>query len=100
VWLGDGVLDFGFAGSEYLEELHWSPERLTTVSQVDNLTLHTNWTAQESTGVGGTNYIDLLFGAKFALAERCALGGSVSVPITSDGVRPAATGTLAFEWYF
>jgi hypothetical protein len=48
----------------------------------------------------GTNYIDLLIGMKVEIARDTVLGGTVNVPVTSDGLRADAVGTVGVEYYF
>lgn len=115
LWMGEGMIDAGVGGSHYLEELDWSPATIRTSIPPSGSAeaLDIDWIAQSSTGVGGTNYIDFLAGVKVCAwegrllgspekgsPERLLLGGSASVPITGDGLRPTATGTVALEYYF
>ncbi len=44
----------------------------------------------------GKNLVDFLWGVHVRVAESVALPGTVVVPLTSDGFRPAAAG--AIEW--
>lgn len=41
----------------------------------------------------------LVFGVSFALTPNLVLSGVANVPVTPDGFRPEAAGTLAIEGY-
>jgi hypothetical protein len=48
----------------------------------------------------GDDLIDFVLGLKYEALSDLVLVGNVSVPLTSDGFRPAAAGTVALEYYF
>ena len=48
----------------------------------------------------GTNAVNVLFGFKVVVTDAIAASGGVVVPVTNDGIRPAAAGTIALEAYF
>lgn len=92
------TFDFGVGGSEFSTPVRWTPptaEGETVPGAGNNLQL----TALGDTSLG-TNYIDFLGGIKIKLTDNAVLGGSVSVPLTSDGFRADAVGTIAGEIYF
>ena len=53
-------------------------------------------TVQEDNRLG-TTYVDFLAGVKVKLTDRFVLSGAVGVPVTDQGFRPPALGTLALE---
>ena len=94
----NATFDFGVGGSLFDEAVHWTPVRATGV---DNAGGKLTLTALDPDATElGTNFVDLLFGMKVQLIGSSVLSGSVTVPITGDGFRPVAVGTLAMEYYF
>jgi hypothetical protein len=92
------TVDFGFGGSKFDAPIQWTP-RVAHGDPVPDfpggLVLRTN----DDVSLG-TNYVDFLGGVKVRLTDAVVLGGSVNVPVTSDGFRPDAVGTVALETYF
>ena len=87
------TIDAGLGGSEYNTGIAWTPSRAsftTTEGSVGTLTA-------DGDNRLGTTFVDFLFGIKIRLAESLLLAGAVSVPIIDEGLRPAVTGTVAFE---
>jgi Putative MetA-pathway of phenol degradation len=92
------TLDFGFGGSEFAKAIRWTPPTAAAFGSpifTDGLDLKAEGDIEL-----GTTYADFLGGFKVKIADNAVLGGSVSVPITTDGFRPAAIGTVAAEIYF
>lgn len=98
-WVGPGLLDLGLSGSEYRNELNWSPARLKTDLVIGDQVSRLTWAAEQSTGVGGTSYIDFVAGGRLRLGD-VVLSASVAVPVTEDGLRPTATVTGGLEYAF
>jgi hypothetical protein len=96
-------VDLGFGGSEFDEQIEWTPKTVTGARQLNDdgsvrvpLIIGTR---QQSAGIGAS-FVDLLAGAKFRVLEKTVLSGSLSVPLNNDGLRPDAVGTVAVEQYF
>jgi hypothetical protein len=94
----NATFDFGVGGSKLDQGITWTPVTATGVDTNGNpVTIKaTNPNATQL----GTDYIDFLFGTKVRLFDGFVLGGAVNVPITSDGFRAAAVGTVSIEYYF
>lgn len=90
----NATFDVGVGGSKFDQPVQWTP---VTATGGDGVTITA---ANPPSTQLGTNYIDFLFGVKVRLFEGMVLGGAVNVPITDDGFRPAAVGTLSLEYYF
>jgi hypothetical protein len=45
----------------------------------------------------GTNFVNALFGVKLRIVEGLVIAGAAVVPVTADGIRPDAAGSLAIE---
>jgi hypothetical protein len=94
------VVDMGFGGSLFDTPLRWTPPTATgTFSGPTTSGQTIALTALGDTSLGD-NYADFLFGIKYRVAEQTVLSGAVNVPITDDGFRAAAVGTVAAEVYF
>jgi hypothetical protein len=92
------TFDAGFGGSLFDQGVEWTPTFATAVSGAGS-GADTTLTALGDTRLG-TNYVDFLFGVKVQVAENAVLGGTVNVPVTDDGLRAPAIGTIGFEYYF
>ena len=88
------TFDAGVGGSQYEDGIEWTPRMTSGVGDV-TLTAFPD----ESTDLG-TTYVDFLYGMKVQLWGQSAISGAVAVPLTSDGLRPDAIGTVALEYYF
>jgi hypothetical protein len=92
------TFDFGVGGSKFSTPLQWTPSTATGSSS-DTSGNNLELKALGNTTLG-TNYVDFLGGFKIRITENSVIGGSVNVPLTSDGFRAAAVGTIAAELYF
>ncbi len=102
--LPNWTFDLGVGGSKFDESIRWTPVTAQGVGapapQYPDGIPGTLTALDPSATELGTNYVDFLFGMKVRLMEGTVLSGSVNVPVTSDGFRAAAIGTLALEYYF
>jgi len=92
------TFDFGFGGSLFDEGVDFTPrqaEGRTSVGYPEG-----NQIVALGDPELGKNYVDFLGGVKFRLGDSSVLAGGVNVPITSDGLRAVAVGTVSFEYYF
>lgn len=89
-------IDAGFSGSQYDTGIRWTPTLARgveadgspfTIRAIENNEL-------------GTTLVDLAVGGKIRLSDRVAVSGVATVPVTDDGFRPEAMGTLAIEVAF
>jgi len=92
------TFDFGLGGSEFQQAVRWTP-RTAAASAVPGFPGGFDLTAIGNIDLG-TTFVDFLGGLKIKLADNAVLGGSVNVPLTSDGLRADAVGTVAAEVYF
>lgn len=92
------TFDFGVGGSKFDQSIRWTPVTATGVTNAGSTVTISAFDANQTDL--GTNYVDFLFGAKVRLVDGLVLGGSVNVPITSDGFRADAIGTVSLEYYF
>jgi hypothetical protein len=92
--LTNATFDFGVGGSYFDQSLVWTP---ATARGGDGVTITA---LQPSETQLGRNYVDFLFGMKMKLFEGAVLGGAVNVPVTDDGFRAEAIGTVSLEYYF
>jgi hypothetical protein len=90
------TFDVGFGGSKFNESIKWTP---VSANGTGNPPFHIEAVDPSQTELG-TNYVDFLFGVKVKLVKGTVLGGGVNVPVTSDGFRAAAIGTISLEYYF
>jgi hypothetical protein len=90
------AIDVGVGGSKFNQGIQWTPAiaRGIATGGFPASTL----TAVENTRLGST-FVDFLGGVKFRVSENSVIEGAVSVPVTADGVRPEAVGTVALEFY-
>lgn len=92
------MVDFGVSGSEFDAAIRWSPRKMRGAPT------QAFPSGRELTAIGdnslGTTYVNLLAGLKVRVTNATVLGGTVGVPVTSDGFRPDAIATIAFEAYF
>ncbi len=88
--------DVGLAGSHFDRAVRWSPNETRGVGPGG---LPVKLTALEGTSLG-KSFIDLIAGTKVELVDQLLLAGAVTVPLSSDGLRPAAFGTIALEYSF
>lgn len=95
--LAIATFDFGVGGSLYDKAIDWTP---STVQISDPATQRDITLTALGDNSLGRNFIDLLGGVKLNLRDGAVLSGAVTVPVTSDGFRPAAVGTLVLEVYF
>jgi len=92
------TVDTGVGGSVFNRGIEWTPSSFTQPPGQE-IDVPLQFTALGDNTLG-TNYIDYLFGVKGQILENAVISGAVNVPINSDGIRPAAVGTVAFEMYF
>jgi hypothetical protein len=90
------AVDLGVGGSQYDESIQWTPS--LAHGRGDEDFPPTTINALESNEVGDT-FVDFLFGIKVRLTDQAVLSGAVTVPLTDEGFRPAALGTIALEWF-
>lgn len=86
--------DLGVGGSQYAKGLQWTPD--TAEGHLNDQIIV--FTAEEDNQLG-TTFVDFLAGAKVRLTDSLVLSGAVAVPLTDDGFRPAALGTIAVEMH-
>jgi hypothetical protein len=86
--------DLGVGGSQYDTGISWTPD--TAVGHLGEQTFVVS--AQDDNQLG-TTFVDFLGGVKLRLTDSLVLSGAVAVPLTNDGFRPAALGTIALEMY-
>jgi hypothetical protein len=88
------TFDVGLGGSLFERGIQWTPERAPYL----NASGSQSGTIQALGPTRlGTDFVDFLFGAKVAITERIVLSGAVSVPVSNDGFRPQAAGTVVVE---
>jgi hypothetical protein len=92
------TVDAGVGGSKFNKGIEWTPSSFVQPpgQEVDVPLTFTSL----GDNTLGTNYVDFLFGVKGQVLDNAVLSGSVNVPLNSDGIRPVAVGTVAFEMYF
>lgn len=90
------TFDLGFGGSLFNEGVEWTPAS-ATFEDVDGVQ-RTIVALGDNTL--GTNFVDVLAGVKTRITDTIVISGAVNVPITNDGFRADAVGTLAVEGYF
>jgi hypothetical protein len=92
------TIDAGVGGSKFNRGIEWTPSSFVQPpgQEVD---VPLTFTALGDNTLGD-NYVDFLFGVKGQILENTVLSGAVNVPLNSDGIRPEAVGTVAFEMYF
>jgi hypothetical protein len=91
----NATFDVGMGGSLFAQSVQALPVSITSEDPPAQSTL----LDPDATELG-TNFVDFLFGMKVRLIGGAVLSGSAGVPVTSDGFRPAAVGTVALEYYF
>jgi hypothetical protein len=89
-----GSLDLGFGGSKYDEPIQWTPREI----EVEGSDVRFQVLDGEQITLG-TTFVDFKLGAKLRLTDALSLVGAAVVPLTEDGVQPAAFGTLGIEAY-
>lgn len=92
------TFDTGVGGSKFNRGIEWTPSSFVQPpgQEIDvPLTF-----AALGDNTLGDNYVDFLFGVKGQVLENAVVSGAVNVPLNSDGIRPEAVGTVAFEMYF
>ena len=100
----NATFDVGVGGSKFDSPIRWTPPN--TVGTGPATPTHPNgipaqFIALDSSQTKlGTNFVDFLFGMKVKVYDGTVLSGSVNVPVTGDGFRPDAVGTVALEYYF
>lgn len=87
--------DLGVGGSQYDTPIDWTPAIAQGRNDAGDFTL----TAQGDNQLG-TTFVDFLGGVKVRLLDQLVASGAVTVPLTDDGFRPDALGTVALEFYF
>ena len=89
------TFDFGMGGSKFNQGIQWTPP----VAKGAHIQV---FPAATATALGdtrlGDNFVDFLAGFKLRIAEGVAVSGAVSVPVTDEGFRADAVGTLALEF--
>jgi hypothetical protein len=100
LWLGSerASVDVGFGGSHYETGIDWTPPTFVGEPVRGGFPGGTFFALEETDA--GSDFVDFLLGGKFQLGESAAIGGSVVVPVTDDGLRADAIGTLVVEYYF
>ena len=94
----NATFDIGIGGSKFDEAIHWTPVKMTGQDPPNPDVLLTARNPSETEL--GTNFVDFLFGMKVKLIEGLVLSGAVNVPVTEDGFRADAIGTVSLEYYF
>lgn len=94
----NATFDIGVGGSKFDEAINWTPVRATGQNPPAPDVVLT--AANPGQTELGTNFVDFLFGMKVRLIEGLVLGGAVNVPVTEDGFRADAIGTVSLEYYF
>ncbi|MEW6268454.1 MAG: hypothetical protein AB1689_04050 [Thermodesulfobacteriota bacterium] len=92
------TVDAGVGGSKFSKGIEWTPSSFVQPPGQE-IDVPLTFTALGDNTLG-TNYVDFLFGVKGQVLENAVVSGSVNVPLNSDGIRPEAVGTVAFEMYF
>ena len=101
VWRVGGALtfqrasfDLGFGGSEYQDEIDWTPPVAPVEDRLDvgQMFVRGNTSLE-------TSFVEFLAGLKVRLGDRFAVSGALVVPITNGGFQPDALGTVAVEVY-
>jgi hypothetical protein len=92
------TFDTGVGGSKFDTAIQWTPT--STTADIGNGVTVPGVVRHSGANELGTNYVDYLFGVKARIVNNTVLSGAVNVPITSDGFRAAAVGTVALEYYF
>jgi len=90
----NATFDVGIGGAEYDQGLQWTP---TTATFLDSKG-HTNAITTASSTQLGSSFVDFLGGVKIRLLAQLVMSGAVNVPLNDQGFRPAAAGTVAFEY--
>lgn len=97
------AVDLGFGGSEFTDEIEWTPETVIGRRQLNDdgsvRVPQIVGTRQQDAGIGAS-FVDVVAGFKFRLLEKTVLGASLSAPLNDDGLRPDVVGTVALEQYF
>jgi hypothetical protein len=89
-------MDFGLSGSVYDEPIEWTPSVAYGVG--NDMFPPTIVVAQENNQLGA-DFLDFIWGVKVKLTDSLVLSGAVTVPVNSQGFRPAALGTIGVEAY-
>jgi len=88
------AIDLGFSGSIYDTPIRWSPAQ--AVSLPDGEFSGARLQALEGARLGD-DFFDFVAGVRLRVTRQLAVSGAVSVPMNTQGLRPAAFGTLALE---
>ena len=94
----NATFDIGIGGSKFDEAINWTPVKATGQDPPAPDVVITAANPNETEL--GTNFVDFLFGMKVRLIEGLVLSGAVNVPVTEDGFRADAIGTVSLEYYF
>jgi hypothetical protein len=91
------TLDLGAGGSVFDVPGRWSPNRVVVPAggsspAITAVPLGNNKIGDEP--------IDFLLGVKAKISDRWNLGGTVVVPVSEQGYRPYAAGTISIEGHF
>lgn len=92
------TFDTGVGGSKFNRGIEWTPSSFVQPPGQE-IDVPLTFRALGDNTLGD-NYVDFLFGVKGQVLENAVVSGSVNVPLNSDGIRPEAVGTVAFEMYF
>ena len=100
----NATFDVGVGGSKFDSPIRWTPPDTVglgpaTPTHPDGIPTQVIAVNSDQTKLG-TNFVDFLFGMKVKVYDGTVLSGSVNVPVTSDGFRADAVGTVALEYYF
>ena len=99
------TFDLGVGGSKFDTGIQWTPSTATGIGPKappqypDGIPGVLTALEPDQTRLG-TNFVDFLYGMKVKIFDGGVLSGAVNVPVTSDGFRAVAIGTVAFEYYF
>jgi hypothetical protein len=93
------TFDCGVGGSKFHSGIEWTSRRTRGASGQAGASTDMTATTFGDTNVG-SNFIDVLAGVKFQIAENTFVSGALNIPVNDDGVRPDAVGTVAVETYF
>lgn len=92
-------IDLGFGGSLYDQAIRWTPQNAYLQGRNDDGPAEAVISTSANTSIG-RNLVDFIGGFKARLNDAWFVAGTVNVPVTQDGFRPAAAGTLSIEWIY
>jgi hypothetical protein len=89
------AFDLGVGGSRFDTAIRFTPPQAKGIAPDGSLV---DVTALADTGIG-VDFVDFVGGVKVKVFENLFLNGIVNVPLTDDGFRADAVGTVALEYY-